>query len=66
MSLSRARAARYFDSPANAGGVGSKKAKIDINAELAISDSRLENYGLNPRQFKQKIRGQKFKTNKKS
>ena len=51
---------------ANAGGVGSKKAKIDINAELAISDSRLENYGLNPRQFKQKIRGQKFKTNKKS
>ena len=51
---------------ANAGGIGGKKAKIDINAELAISDSRLENYGLNPRQFKQKIRGQKFKSNKKS
>ena len=50
----------------NAGGTSTKKAKIDINAELAISDSRLEHYGLNPRQFKQKIRGQKFKTNKKS
>lgn len=50
----------------NAGGASTKKAKIDINAELAISDSRLEHYGLNPRQFKQKIRGQKFKTNKKS
>ena len=48
----------------NPGGAN-KKAKIDINAELAISDSRLEHYGLNPRQFKQKMRGQKFKANKK-
>ena len=40
---------------------GPKRAKIDINAELSISDARLEHYGLNPRQFKRKMRGQKFK-----
>ena len=43
---------------------GAKKAKIDINAELSISDARLEHYGLNPRQFKKKMRGQKFKKTK--
>ena len=43
---------------------GAKRTKIDINAELSISDARLENYGLNPRQFKRKMRGEKFKKSK--
>jgi protein KRI1 len=35
--------------------------KNNINAELAISDTRLEHYGLNPSQFKRKVRKAKYK-----
>jgi len=35
-----------------------QKQKLDVNKELAMSDVRLEHYGLNAKQFKRKVRKQ--------
>ncbi len=41
-----------------------KKKKIDVNADIRMSDNRLQAYGLNPSQFKRKLKKQKFKNRK--
>ena len=53
--------------PAAASNISSSKAKkrrkskaFNANEELAMSDVRLQHYGLNPNQFKRKVRKQKF------
>ena len=43
------------------GDKANKSKKVDVNKELAISDNRLQHYGLNPNQFKRKVRKQIYK-----
>lgn len=38
----------------------SKKKKVDVNAEIRMSDDRLKAYGLKPNQFKRKVKKQKY------